>query len=88
MTNNIVRRGFGLKNEITDKLTTDYKGNLVDILIASDNQLNLGSNTINLNNIATQYCPAYHISDAECIIDENSIRHKPVGVEDIVITKD
>ena len=37
------------------------------------------SNTTNLTNIASKYCPTYHIEDSNCIIDTNSIEHQPAG---------
>ena len=45
------------------------------------------SNTMNLNNIAVQYAPSFHITDASCLIDEKSIRHKPGINQEIIVTK-
>jgi 4-hydroxy-3-methylbut-2-en-1-yl diphosphate reductase len=62
--------------------TQDRQDAIIELLeTAPDLSLVIGgfnsSNTINLNNIASQYGPSYHITNAECIIDENSIQHKP-----------
>jgi 4-hydroxy-3-methylbut-2-enyl diphosphate reductase len=46
------------------------------------------SNTNNLTNIAAQYGPAYHIEDADCIISDSTIRHKPAGQEQILQSSD
>jgi 4-hydroxy-3-methylbut-2-enyl diphosphate reductase len=37
------------------------------------------SNTCHLAEIAQQHAPAYHIDEANCIISDKDIRHKPVG---------
>jgi 4-hydroxy-3-methylbut-2-enyl diphosphate reductase len=41
------------------------------------------SNTNNLTNIAAAYGPAYHIEDADCIVSEKIIKHKPAGRDQI-----
>ncbi len=46
------------------------------------------SNTNHLCEIASQYCPAYHIDEADCILSASSIRHKPAGKHEPVVTED
>jgi len=72
--------------------TQDRQDAIIELLETSpDLTLVIGgfnsSNTINLNNIASQYGNSFHITDAECIRDINSIRHKPVANDEIIITK-
>ncbi|HKG23514.1 MAG TPA: 4-hydroxy-3-methylbut-2-enyl diphosphate reductase [Blastocatellia bacterium] len=45
------------------------------------------SNTSHLVEISSLYKPAYHVSDAGCILSSSEIRHKPVGEEHEVITR-
>jgi 4-hydroxy-3-methylbut-2-enyl diphosphate reductase len=42
------RKGFGLKAEVQDTLTTDYDGQLVDLLLAREHTLDAGAVTIRL----------------------------------------
>lgn len=37
------------------------------------------SNTGHLVEISLEFCPAYHVKDASCIISRDEIEHKPVG---------
>jgi len=37
------------------------------------------SNTGHLVEISLEFCPAYHVKDAACIISRDEIEHKPVG---------
>ena len=46
------------------------------------------SNTSHLVEISSLYKPAYHISDANCILSGSEIRYKPVGQSTEVVTKD
>ncbi len=43
-----VRKGFGLKAEVQDALTSDYDGHLVDLLLAREHTLEAGPVTIRL----------------------------------------
>lgn len=45
------------------------------------------SNTNHLCEMASGYAPAYHIDEAGCILSAQSIRHKPVGSSEPVITE-
>jgi 4-hydroxy-3-methylbut-2-enyl diphosphate reductase len=45
------------------------------------------SNTNHLCEISSLYKPAYHISDAGCVISATAIRHKPAGRDKEVITE-
>lgn len=45
------------------------------------------SNTGHLCEISSQYCPAYHVRDAEEIISRDVIRHKPAGQSETVVTQ-
>lgn len=45
------------------------------------------SNTGHLVEISLNYCPAFHVKDAECIVSKDTIRHKKVFSEDIIETK-
>lgn len=45
------------------------------------------SNTTHLCEIASQYCPTYHIDEASCIISASAIRHKPVGQKEPIVTE-
>jgi 4-hydroxy-3-methylbut-2-enyl diphosphate reductase len=45
------------------------------------------SNTNHLAEISSLHKPAYHISDAGCIVSSTRIRHKPVGRRDEVVTE-
>ena len=38
------------------------------------------SNTGHLCEIAAQYCPTYHVDDADCLLSPDEIRHRPPGV--------
>ena len=42
------QRGFGLKNEIKDKLQQDYHSSIVDLVKASNYELSAGDTTIKL----------------------------------------
>lgn len=44
------------------------------------------SNTGHLVEISLNYCPAYHVKDAECILSKDLIRHKKVFSPDIIET--
>ncbi len=46
------------------------------------------SNTGHLCEIASQYAPAYHIDEANCILSAQEIRHKPVGSAAPVVSRD
>lgn len=37
------------------------------------------SNTGHLVEISLEFCPAYHVKDATCILSQDEIEHKPVG---------
>ena len=45
------------------------------------------SNTGHLVEISLEFCPAYHIKDASCILSQNEIEHKPVGVSEAIRVK-
>lgn len=42
------------------------------------------SNTGHLVEISLEFCPAYHVKDASCIISQSEIEHKPVHQKDPV----
>lgn len=46
------------------------------------------SNTSHLVEISSLYKPAYHISDASCILSASEIRYKPVGQRSEVVAED
>ena len=46
------------------------------------------SNTNHLGEIASQHTSAYHIDDANCIIDRCRIRHKPTGEDSEKVSSD
>jgi len=46
------------------------------------------SNTRHLCEIASQYAPAYHIDEADCILSADTIRHKPVGQREPALSRD
>ncbi len=46
------------------------------------------SNTGHLCEISLQFCPAFHVRDADEIISKDEIRHKLAGKPDIVVTSD
>ncbi len=39
------------------------------------------SNTHHLCEIASKYCPTYHIDETDCLISQREIRHKPLDLE-------
>ncbi len=45
------------------------------------------SNTNHLCEIGLRYGPTYHISDVDCILSSDSIRHKPFGAKDEIYTE-
>lgn len=45
------------------------------------------SNTAQLHKIALDSFPSYHINVPDCIIDKNTMRHKPYGTKDEIVTK-
>lgn len=46
------------------------------------------SNTGHLVEISLQFCPAYHVKDADCIVSRSLIRHKKVLSSEIIETPD
>jgi 4-hydroxy-3-methylbut-2-enyl diphosphate reductase len=44
------------------------------------------SNTGHLVEIASEFCPAFHVEDATSLISQEKIRHKKTGVQDILET--
>jgi 4-hydroxy-3-methylbut-2-enyl diphosphate reductase len=44
------------------------------------------SNTGHLAEIASEFCPAYHVEDASSILSREKIRHKKTGAQDILET--
>ncbi len=44
------------------------------------------SNTGHLAEIASKFCPAYHVEDAASLISKTKIRHQKVGAQDIIET--
>ena len=44
------------------------------------------SNTGHLVEIASEFCPAYHVEDATSLISQEKIRHKKTGAQDILET--
>jgi 4-hydroxy-3-methylbut-2-enyl diphosphate reductase len=44
------------------------------------------SNTGHLVEISLEFCPAYHVKDATCILSADAIEHKPVGETEPVRT--
>jgi 4-hydroxy-3-methylbut-2-enyl diphosphate reductase len=45
------------------------------------------SNTGHLVEISLEFCPAYHVKDATCILSRDEIEHKLIGKEETVRTK-
>jgi len=45
------------------------------------------SNTGHLVEISLEFCPAYHVKDAACIISGEEVEHKPVGKAEPVCTR-
>ena len=45
------------------------------------------SNTTHLAEISSQHCPTYHISDSDCLVSADEIRHKPVHSEEEITTR-
>lgn len=45
------------------------------------------SNTSHLLEISSLHKPAYHVSDASCILSSSEIRHKPVGETEEIVTR-
>ena len=45
------------------------------------------SNTGHLVEISLEFCPAFHVKDASCIVSRHEIEHKPVGETMLVRTK-
>jgi 4-hydroxy-3-methylbut-2-enyl diphosphate reductase len=45
------------------------------------------SNTTNLAKIASKFCPAYHIENAESLLSFEEIRHKLAGNPEQVVTR-
>lgn len=45
------------------------------------------SNTGHLVEISLEFCPAYHVKDASCILSRNEIEHKPVQTNELVRTE-
>ena len=45
------------------------------------------SNTGHLVEISLEFCPAYHVKDATCILSRDEIDHKPVGAKEPVLTR-
>ncbi len=45
------------------------------------------SNTGHLVEISLEFCPAYHVKDASCILSKEEIEHKPMGKEEIARTE-
>ncbi len=45
------------------------------------------SNTGHLVEISMDYCPAFHVNDASCILSKEKIRHKKVFSPDIIETE-
>jgi hypothetical protein len=48
MKNGVVRRGFGLKNEICEFLIADYHGELVEKIKSQNNTITVGRLTLRL----------------------------------------
>lgn len=46
------------------------------------------SNTGHLAEIASAFCPAYHVEDASSILSREKIRHKKIGAPDVLETSD
>jgi len=44
------------------------------------------SNTSNLAKIASKFCPAYHIENADSVLSFEEIRHQPAGLHEEVVT--
>jgi 4-hydroxy-3-methylbut-2-en-1-yl diphosphate reductase len=44
------------------------------------------SNTCNLAHICADRVPTYHIADPTCLVSDDRIRHKPIGVADEIET--
>ncbi|HOW87887.1 MAG TPA: 4-hydroxy-3-methylbut-2-enyl diphosphate reductase [Candidatus Omnitrophota bacterium] len=45
------------------------------------------SNTGHLAEIASGFCPAYHVEDASCLLSREKIRHKKIGTQEILETE-
>ena len=45
------------------------------------------SNTGHLVEISLEFCPAYHVKDASCILSGDEIEHKPVGATQLLRAK-
>ncbi len=46
------------------------------------------SNTGHLAEIASEFCPAYHVEDASCLLSREKIRHKKIGAQEVLETTD
>ncbi len=46
------------------------------------------SNTGHLAEIASEFCPAFHVEDASSLVSSEKIRHKKTGTQDILETPD
>ncbi len=46
------------------------------------------SNTGHLAEIASEFCPAYHVEDASSILSGGKIRHKKIGAQEAIETSD
>jgi 4-hydroxy-3-methylbut-2-enyl diphosphate reductase len=46
------------------------------------------SNTNNLARICERVVPSYHIDDPSCIESTDAVRHKPLGRDDEIVTRD
>ena len=44
------------------------------------------SNTGHLAEIASAFCPAYHVEDASSILSREKIRHKKIGAQEAIET--
>jgi 4-hydroxy-3-methylbut-2-enyl diphosphate reductase len=45
------------------------------------------SNTTHLAEISSQHCPTYHVSDSDCLVSADEIRHKPVHEGEEITTR-
>jgi len=45
------------------------------------------SNTANLARICAESCPTFHVSDPDCLLSPDEIRHRPLGSKTEVTTR-
>lgn len=46
------------------------------------------SNTTHLNEIGNTFSKSYHIDSVDCLLDDGSIRHRPLGQKETIVSQD